>query len=316
MSKFRSSHLPARKTAVAEPSEPKKHPVDVVKAKSYKPPATIKTVTFKDVITYALAVGATPENGLQYIFEKDPNFQVLPTYIARHAAVFSLDKTPGVEWDLFKILHAEQYIEVFKPIPAECRIRTEWKVSEVIDKVKAAIVVREVTMYDADTNEKLSHGIYNIIHLGAGGFNGQKISVVDVPCIAVPKEQPDLVFEEKTTNTTAALYRIASDDLNYVHIEPGFGKPMGLDRPILHGLCVLGMVSRLVIDNFGKKDVRSFKAIKARFTATAYVGETLVIEFWKRKDRVHFQVRVKETGKLNISNAFVDLHPAPTQSKL
>ncbi|CAD5228458.1 unnamed protein product [Bursaphelenchus okinawaensis] len=209
-------------------------------------------------------------------------------------------------------MHAEQYLEVFKPIPPNCKIRTEWKVSEVIDKLKSAIVVREATMYDDATNDKLSYGIYNIIHIGAGGFDGQKNSIVDVPGVAVPTDQPDHLIEYPTNNITTALYRIAGEDYNEVHIQPGFGKPMGLDVPILHGLGTMGIVARLVIDIYGNKQVSCSKAIKARFTATANVGETLMIKLWKRKQRVHFQVTVKETGRIHVNNAFIDLHELPT----
>lgn len=49
------------------------------------------------------------------------------------------------------------------------------------------------------------------------------------------------------------------------------------------------------------------KNIKVRFAGTVLPGQTLVTEMWKEGNKVIFQVKVKETGKLAISGAAAEL---------
>lgn len=52
-----------------------------------------------------------------------------------------------------------------------------------------------------------------------------------------------------------------------------------------------------------------YKNIKVRFAGTVLPGETLVTEMWKDGNKVIFQTKVKETGKLAIGGAAVELAP-------
>lgn len=50
-----------------------------------------------------------------------------------------------------------------------------------------------------------------------------------------------------------------------------------------------------------------YKSIKVRFAGTVLPGETLVTEMWKDGNKVIFQTKVKETGKLAIGGAAAEL---------
>lgn len=50
-----------------------------------------------------------------------------------------------------------------------------------------------------------------------------------------------------------------------------------------------------------------YKNIKVRFAGTVNPGETLVTEMWKEGNKVLFQTKVKETGKLAIGGAAAEL---------
>lgn len=77
----------------------------------------------------------------------------------------------------------------------------------------------------------------------------------------------------------------------------------GFKKPILHGLCFMGVAAKAVYERFGP-----FRSIKVRFAGTVLPGQTLVTEMWKEPgNKVVFQTKVKETGKLAISGGGAEL---------
>jgi multifunctional beta-oxidation protein len=87
-----------------------------------------------------------------------------------------------------------------------------------------------------------------------------------------------------------------------LHVDPAFAKMGGFKMPILHGLCFFGIAGKAVYKHFGP-----YKNIKVRFAGTVNPGETLVTEMWKEGNKVIFQTKVKETGKLALTSAAVEL---------
>ena len=53
-----------------------------------------------------------------------------------------------------------------------------------------------------------------------------------------------------------------SGDYNPLHIDPSVAKFVGFERPILHGLCTMGVSARLVLREFGGGDPAAVKSIK------------------------------------------------------
>lgn len=139
---------------------------------------------------------------------------------------------------------------------------------------------------------------------GSGGFGGAKKGSERGAATAAnepPSRAPDKIVEEKTSEDLAAIYRLMGD-YNPLHIDPEFSKVGGFDVPILHGLATFGISGKHVHQTFG-----GFKSIKVRFAGTVVPGQTIVTEMWKEGEKVVFRTRVKETGRLCISNAAVEL---------
>ena len=79
---------------------------------------------------------------------------------------------------------------------------------------------------------------------------------------------------------------------------------------ILHGLCTMGITANAVLKTFGDSDAANFKALRVRFTKPVMPGQTLEVNMWKEGSRIIIVSKVKETGAVAISNAYMDLQPA------
>ena len=98
---------------------------------------------------------------------------------------------------------------------------------------------------------------------------------------------------EKVDRYRAIYYAGASGDYNPIHIDPEFGKLVGLNGAILQGLCTLAFAAKTVTDWAG--DPGKLKKIKCRFSAPVMMEDTIsfqgtVADVQKDLARVSLQV--------------------------
>ncbi|MBX3229664.1 MAG: SDR family NAD(P)-dependent oxidoreductase [Labilithrix sp.] len=288
--------------------------IDVDTALGYEFPPQKSSYDEKDLALYALGVGAgakaTDPKELQYLYENDASFRALPTFgvVPALSMVFEMAKrgetAPGMNYGFDRILHGEQYTELRRPLPPSAKLTHKAKIKEIWDKGKGAVVVTAITSFDEDGNELVYNELSTFVR-GAGGWGGERGPSAEVN--VAPDRKPDAIVEEKISESQALLYRL-SGDINPLHVDPGFAKAFGFEKPILHGLCTFGFAARHVIKSFSNDDPRFFKSIKVRFSDSVFPGETLVTEMWKEGEKIVFRCKVKERDKVVISNAAVELY--------
>ncbi|KAM5329532.1 peroxisomal multifunctional enzyme type 2 [Glossophaga mutica] len=270
-----------------------------------------------EAIMYALGVGASVKEpkDLKFIYERNPDFSCLPTFgviIAQKSIMGGeLAEIPGLSINPAKVLHGEQYLELYKPLPRAGTLKCEAVVADILDKESGLVILVDVRSYSG--KELICHNQFSLFVVGSGGFGGKRTSNKVKEAVAIPNRHPDAVVRDTTSLNQAALYRL-SGDWNPLHIDPDFASLGGFNKPILHGLCTFGFSARHVLQQFADNDVSRFKAIKARFAKPVYPGQVLQTEMWKEGNRIHFQTKTQETGDIVISNAYVDL--VPTSSVL
>ncbi|MGH8457911.1 MAG: SDR family NAD(P)-dependent oxidoreductase, partial [Nevskiales bacterium] len=274
----------------------------------------------RDLALYALGIGAARDaldaSELKYTYELGDGFQALPTYGVMPAmnAFLNLGRDgkmlKGLNYGLDRVLHGEQYTEIFRPLPRAAKLKHTFRFKAAYDKKPNAVVVLAVDTFD-ESGEKLAYNEISTFVRGGGGWGGDRGPSADIN--VPPQREPDAVIEEKTDPNQTLLYRL-SGDWNPLHADPAFAKAFGFDKPILHGLCTFGHVGRHVIKAFCDNDGRRFKSIKVRFAETVFPGETLVTRMWKEPStnkeglRIVFETRVKERDKVVIRNAAIELY--------
>ena len=222
------------------------------------------------------------------------------------------------------LLHGEQYLSIKAPIPTSGTLVSEPKLFEALDKGKAAAVTTVTETKDKASGKVIFESHSTVFIRGAGGFGGKKTGKDRGAATAankVPSRAADKVIEEKTDEKQAAIYRLSGDynvggsecwhlgteltcalPLQPLHVDPAFAAVGGFPKPILHGLCSLGVAGKHIFKTFGP-----YKDIKCRFAGYVFPGETLITEMWKEGKTVIFTVKVKERKTLALAAAAATL---------
>jgi acyl dehydratase len=252
----------------------------------------------KDVMLYAVGVGAKPEGELEFVYEgKGP--KVLPTY-AVIPGMFSMGGlVSNVDINLAMLLHGEQAITLHREIPPEGKVRITGRISEVWDKGKAAVIGSEGIV--EDDQGPLFTTKATLFIRGAGGFGGERgpsTTGVNEP----PTRPPDHIVEEVTRPEQGAIYRL-SGDRNPIHIDPDFAKMAGFEKPFMHGLCTYGIVGRAILRTLCGGEPARFASLAARFADQVFFGDTIITKMWRMGDGVAIVQAETQNGNVVLSQA-------------
>ncbi len=245
----------------------------------------------KDALLYALGVGCgaeDPFSELEFTTENtaDTPQQVLPTMAVvldgpGHAALANIGSfNPAM------LVHGEQAIELFSPIPVSGTVSAVGEVVGVYDKGKGAVVVLEATSTDVASGQPLFKTRSSMFIRGEGGWGGDRGP--SGPQNVAPEREPDHVVTYPTRVDQALIYRL-SGDRNPLHSDPSFAAMGGFDKPILHGLCTYGFTGRALLHSLCGGDPARFKSMAGRFSSPVMPGEALTVKMWVDGEQAIFQ---------------------------
>ncbi|MGR3780846.1 MAG: MaoC/PaaZ C-terminal domain-containing protein [Albimonas sp.] len=268
-----------------------------------------QTYTARDAIIYALGIGLgmDPLDGkqLDYLWE-EADFRVVPTMavVLAGPGFWVRDPRSGVDWR--KVLHGEQGLEIFKPLPPGGTVAATTRVTDVLDKgeSKGALIYVERTLHDVATGDRLARLTSTTFARGDGGFGGP--AGPQPPVVQIPDAAPDAVCDLPTSRRAALLYRLSGDD-NPLHVSPAVARAAGFREPILHGLCTLGVAGHAILRSACDYDHTRLKSLKLRFSRPVYPGETIRTEMWTRDGKVLFRASSVERGLVVLDNGCAEV---------
>jgi acyl dehydratase len=260
--------------------------------------------TSTDSLLYAIGVGAglgDPLQELQFTTENTAGVQqqALPTFgvlLAQARAGGSLG-----DFDRAMLVHAEQSIELHKPLPVSGTLSTSAMVTGIYDKGSGALIQTENHAVDAATGEPIVTTRSGTFIRGEGGFGGDRGTSA---AWQLPDRAPDYKVTQQTRPEQALLYRL-SGDRNPLHADPAFAARGGFSRPILHGLCTYGIAGRVLLHELCGSDPARFASMSGRFSSPVLPGESLVVSIWAGEEGTAQFQTAKQDGTVVIDRGTV-----------
>jgi len=262
--------------------------------RDYRFPPIEQSYAAKDAILYALGLGyggnPVDPSELTYVYEEALKAVPSLCVVLAHPGFWAKRPEFGIDW--VKILHGEQSFEIHKPIPAEGKVRGEYEIEAVDDKgpEKGAILYQTKRLFDAAGD--LLATVRSAVFLRGDGGCGSFGQAPATPS-ALPDGPPARRCEIATLPQQALIYRL-SGDYNPIHADPAPALKAGFPRPILHGLCTMGIATRALIQTFAPGEPERLRSMFVRFSKPVFPGETIVTEFYVDGEDVRFRCRVKE----------------------
>lgn len=263
-----------------------------------------QTYTPRDAILYALGLGYghDPLDGgdLRYLLED--RLVVVPSYsvVLGGPGSWMADPRTGIDW--IRSLHGEQGLRIYKPLPPGAEVIGRNRVTGVIDKGpgKGALLMLERDIIDAATGDLLATRTSTSFLRGDGGCGAPAVAQPEPH--RLPDRAPDLTHTMATRPEAALIYRL-SGDWNPIHADPAKAAKAGFDRPILHGLCTFGMITRALVATACGAEPARLRELGGRFSAPVYPGETVAVDLWDQGGGAFgFQARVPERDVVIFKN--------------
>jgi acyl dehydratase len=282
--------------------------LDKILAKQF--PKIEHPLVARDCMLYALGigVGGQPDQRGQLQFAYEDGLKVFPSMVNVISHPGGWVKEPELEIDWVKLLHGEQSFEIHHPLEVGRTYVGSFRVTRVIDKGpgKGVMLYQEKQLREKDSQILVSTVTSTYVLRGDGGSGG---TTTDAPAPhAIPDRPADTACSMPTLAQAALLYRL-SGDYNPIHADPSLARKAGFDRPILHGLCTLGVATRAVLQTYCENDPARLRSLRLRFSSPVYPGETIITEFWRDGPVISFVARVAERDVVVLNNGRAEIAP-------
>jgi acyl dehydratase/putative sterol carrier protein len=235
-----------------------------------------KDYTWKDVILYALGIGAGFHE-LDYTYEK--KLKVIPTFSIAMIFDFFREVASASNINIAGVLHVGQDIIFHNPIPPSGTLTTEGIITNYYDKgTKGALIVAQ-SETSHSTGIKLFTSVITLFGRLDGGFGGKN---APHETLDIPNREPDFIVEATPSPDQPLLYRLSGDTFG-LHVDAEFAKMVGFERPIMHGLCTYGFACRALMTSLTPGNPGKVRRLACRFLQALYPGEPIKTLVWKTK---------------------------------
>jgi acyl dehydratase len=234
----------------------------------------------KDSILYALGLGygadPTDPRQLQFVYERAQ--KTVPSQCVVLGSMGLWMQQPELGIDFLRLLHGEHGYQVHRVLPPTGSVVATQHIEAVVDKGEgkgALVYVRKELHSEAgDALATIRQTLFLRGDGGCGSFG------IPEPWVVPDAPQGSRVqdIDIATLPQLALIYRL-SGDLNPLHADPQVAARAGFDRPILMGLCTMGLATRAALHGLCDDEPERLRGMAVRFSRPVVPGETLRFRF-------------------------------------
>jgi acyl dehydratase len=195
---------------------------------------------------------------------------------------------PDLKVDVVRLLHGEQDMEFILPIRPGDMITAAAKIASIETKASGETLVIEINAKN-QAGEKVNLTLFNAFIRG-GGKGGSDAKVAEPE-----RGEPIVTLAQQIDKDQTYRYKEASGDFNPIHVDENFAKMAGLPGIIVHGLCTMAFISKVLIDKMCGGDPLRLKRLRVRFTRPVLPGQVITTKLWSDGERDHRKVLALET---------------------
>jgi len=265
----------------------------------------------RDLILYALGLGYGSDpmdrDDLSYLHER--GLKVVPSVVnvLAHPGLWVAAPELGLNWK--KLLHASQGFEILRPLAAKDRLAGRYFIEGVEDlgpERGARLALTKELIDDAAQIVARVHSVYLLRGDGGCGSFGS----LPPRAKALPETAPDRQLQIATSPQQALLYRM-SGDWNPLHTDPEIAAAAGFERPILQGLCSMGLATRALIRAVAPGAPERLSALSLRFARPVVPGDHLTFDLYQTCPLTWtFRARVAARNETVLDGGEARFHPA------
>jgi len=274
---------------------------------NYKIPEVRQKRSKLDTIIYALGIGfgtdPADEDELKFVYEAQ--LKALPSMAVVMCTAHGWLRNPETGTS-GRSVAAEHSFNIYKPLPVEGAFIGKTSVTRIIDKGpgKAALVTSKRDIYNEATAELLCSHTQTSYCRGDGGFGGPNDAD---PPHSIPQRPADLQCSLQVPYQAGLIYRL-SGDKNPLHVDPVAARKAGFERPILHGLCTMGIAAHAIIKTCCGYDADKVAGMGVRFSSPVFPGDLLRTDIWISGAQLSFRTVVPEhEDKIVLDNGWCNL---------
>lgn len=249
---------------------------------------------------------ATNEDNPAFLGENPiapPCFPIVPSGSGMGQALF--DQDLGV--NLPRMVHGEEDHILHLPIKAGDTLKVSTELESVEAKETGETFTALVKLTNQDGN--LPAEVRSLMFIRGTAARGSSSPKVEEP-------EREIAFEsiQKIDDDQTFRYAEASGDRNPIHLDEEFAKNMaGLPGIIVHGMCTMAFVSKVVLDEACGSDPTRLRRLRVRFSRPVFPGQTITTRGWIEETKDGVTVYGFETanpeGRLVIKNGLAGVLP-------
>jgi len=267
--------------------------------------------TWRDVVLYALAVGAK-ESESEYLYGENlkvvPSFSALPyfgTFGISPAITIPRPVYMDLGLNLNGGLHMAHEVIIHKPVLSTgAKLTFSDVVTNVYDRgnEKGIVVRTELTACDEQGYKVFTNigDIFNPNYAMPGADTPPKSDVV------WPERNPDYIEKGYVSDTQNYLYGLTGD-INRIHIDGKVASQHGFKKPIMQGLCAYGFACRMAVNAFSFKRPENVTRFGASFRAPLYPDTEIELRAWQVTERkAYFKLMDLSTNKPTLDYGVIE----------